>query len=316
MPVMGDRPAPQQPTSRSFSINKPQTVVDTKPQVPDVPAVPAPTEVKDEKVDSEPASEVVPEPVENNDLRAMFLRDQVRDGTIMGPNVRFEQSWVLRNEGKSTWPAGCSVRFVGGDYMGHVDSSRPARTAELVEASESNICHAPVYPGEEVCFTVKLRTPPRPGRFVSYWRTTTSDGVKFGDRLWCDVNVRKIELPFATIRASPELKKDQEQQEDQKEQEDQKKQQEQQEQEPEMKSSQMIFPKLETESPVASVHEETKSGPSKPEEKPVAGDDFEDCGKDDEWDGSDDDFLTDEEYDILDASDEEFLEEQQRKLTK
>lgn len=294
MPVMGDLPTPQQSAS-PLSIKTPQTVFDTKPQAPIVP-----TKVKDENEKVKPTPEVVVKVDDGNDLRAVFLRDEVRDGTIMAPNQEFEQTWVLRNEGKATWPAGCSVKFVGGDYMGHVDSSRPARTAELVEASESNVCYAPVAPGQEFSFTVKLRTPPRPGKVVSYWRPTTPDGFKFGDRLWCEVNVRVVspKTSAPAVKASPEPKKEQEKQE------------------PEIRSSQMIFPKLEKESPVASVHEEIKTGSSQQEEKSAAGDDFEDCGKDDEWDGSDDDFLTDEEYDILDASDEEFLEEQQKKLTK
>ena len=69
-----------------------------------------------------------------------------------------------------------------------------------------------------------------------------------------------------------------------------------------LEHSHMIFPKLEKESPVASVHEDA----NKTESDATQEDEYEDC-EDAEWaeDGSDEGFLTDEEYDILDASDEE-----------
>lgn len=124
------------------------------------------------------------------DLRAVFVADSIPDGTILPANSTFEQTWVLRNEGTVAWPAGCSVKFVGGDYMGQVDSSRPAAISDIVSASESTICYQPLAPGQTFSFTVLLRTPARAGKVISYWRLTTKDGHKFGHRLWCDVNVR------------------------------------------------------------------------------------------------------------------------------
>jgi len=76
--------------------------------------------------------------------------------------------------------------------------------------------------------------------------------------------------------------------------------------------SRMIFPKLEKESPVASIHEDVQTETVVKHEDEF--DEFE-ASEDDEW-AEEDGFLTDEEYDILDASDEEYLEEQQKKLLK
>jgi len=204
---------------------------------------------------------------------------------------------VLRNCGNVAWPAGCSVKFVGGDYMGHVDPNHPAGIHELVSASESTVCYAPLAPGQEFAFTVLLRTPSREGRVISYWRLTTKEGIKFGHRLWCDVNVQApkpvvVEPPKA-VEVPPPVQ------------------------------SQMIFPKLEKESPEAStIHDAPQAAAEEAAETTAAeaaakeGDDFEECG-DEEWDeDSDEGFMTDEEYDILDASDEEYLEEQSKKLLK
>ncbi|KAK4199342.1 hypothetical protein QBC40DRAFT_176538 [Triangularia verruculosa] len=308
IPTMGDRR--RVTTSRATeTVNAPvlsssnvQTVVDVKPEeheirekVEEKPA--EKVEVKTEEVQEEkPATQATP--ARQADLVAVFVKDTIADGTVMEPNHVFEQTWILRNEGKTAWPAGCSVLFVGGDYMGHVDSSHPAATQDLRASSVSTVCYSPILPGEEFPFTVLLRTPLRTGRIVSNWRLTTPDGLKFGHRLWCDVKVEhpKVATPVVfepvkeerEVAAKPEL--------------------EVTTKEPEIQQSQMIFPKLEKESPVSSLHEDAKS------ESAVTYDKYEDC-EDDDWDAaeSDEGFLTDEEYDILDASDEEYTEARARK---
>ncbi|TEA17139.1 Next to BRCA1 gene 1 protein [Colletotrichum sidae] len=290
-------------TTANASINTVQTVVDVKPTEPVVePEVieksPEPTpeikqepEVKEEVIEKKPVAPVAEKPLTEQDLAAVFVRDTIADGTILPPNHVFEQTWVLRNDGEVAWPAGCSVKFVGGDYMGHVDSNHPAGISELVSASESTVCYAPLAPGQEFSFNVLLRTPAREGKIISYWRLTTKDGLKYGHRLWCDVSVQ---APKPVVEEP---------------------QQQPKEILAEMQSSTMIFPKLEKESSVSSIHEEVRSATTAPAPSSEA-EEFEDCGEDEEWDASDDGFMTDEEYDILDASDEEFLEEQQRRLRK
>lgn len=290
MPTMGDRRNKSAETSEN-TINAVQTVVDVKPVDP--------TPVKEEE-----------KPDNEKDLRAVFIKDTVEDGTIMPPNYAFQQTWVLRNTGEDAWPAGCSVRFVGGDYMGHVDSNHPAGISELVSASESTVCYAPLKPGQEFSFSVLLRTPSRPGKLISYWRLTSPSGHKFGHRLWCDVNVRLVKesLIRAATPPSQEEAKEEEIKEETKEEVVEETQEEEPKQEEEsVASSQMIFPKLEKESPVASIHVSEEPSPKVEQ--------YEDA-EDDEWDASDDGFMTDEEYDILDASDEEWLEEQKKKLRK
>lgn len=260
---------------------------------------------------AEPLVSVTPKPQvakqepKEFDLNATFVRDTVVDGTIMPENHVFEQSWVLRNEGPVAWPAGCSVKYVGGDYMGHVDSNHPAEISKLVSASESIVCYEALAPGQEFAFTVLLRTPSRPGKFVSYWRLSTPEGMKFGHRLWCDVVVRavKVEEPkpvvVQAVVEEPVVE----------------------EAESSAASSTMIFPKLEKESPSASMHEHSR-GPSTVAPSTIADDKVSSTGvpdesaEDEDWDVSEDGFLTDEEYDILDASDEELLEEHAKKMQK
>jgi len=306
MPVMGDRQGRRvagPPTQEMANQNQHslfagvQTVVDVQPTEPVnlQKQVKVNLEIAEEKpiAHVEPAPR--PDPVAEPDLVATFVRDTVTDGTTFGPDHVFEQTWVLRNSGNVAWPAGCSVKFVGGDYMGHLDSNHPAATKDVESSFESTICYASVQPGEAYPFTVLLRTPHRPGRFVSNWRLATKDGFRFGHRLWCDVVVEKPKVVLPPPTVVEPVKQEEEKEE---------KEAVVAAPEPEPEHSQMIFPKLEKESPVASVHEEAKTESVSAQEQE---DDFEDC-EDDEWneEAAEEGYLTDEEYDILDASDEEF----------
>jgi next to BRCA1 gene 1 protein len=296
MPVMGDRRGPTTskstettPTPSANAATQVQTVADLQPTEPVKPE-----EVQVEQtpeVETEEAKEL-PAAVVKEELVAHFVRDAIADGTVLPPNTVFEQTWYLRNGGSSTWPAGCSVKFVGGDNMCAVDPEHPASVHELVSAAESTTCYTEVAPGQETGFTVLMRTPNRAGNFISYWRLTGPDGDKFGHRLWCDVNVK--EAPAPVVKEEPK--------------------EEAVESNPEAEGSQMIFPKLEKESPTTSIHEEAPAATPEVQDDVDEFDDFADEPLED--DETEDGFMTDEEYDILDASDEEYLAEQVKAVKK
>lgn len=44
-------------------------------------------------------------------------------------------------------------------------------------------------PGEYVCVIAEIMTPSAPGRCVSYFRLCAPNGMRFGHRLWADLNV-------------------------------------------------------------------------------------------------------------------------------
>jgi next-to-BRCA1 protein 1 len=302
MPVMGDRRSRQThkatETTQTPSANaatQVQTVADLEPTEPikaeeahEVEAPKSPEPAKAEEVKELPVATAT------EDLVAHFVRDVITDGTVLPTNCVFEQTWYLRNGGNTAWPAGCSVKFVGGDNMCAVDPAHPASVHELVSAAESTTCYTEVAPGQEVGFTVLMRTPPREGNFISYWRLTGPAGDKFGHRLWCDVNVHE---PAQAVKEEPKEEA----------------QEEVVEAKTESEGSQMIFPKLEKESPASSIHEEAPATAPAHEET----DDFEDFVDEDLADEeTDDGFMTDEEYDILDASDEEYLAEQAKVVKK
>ncbi|KAI1270075.1 hypothetical protein F5Y18DRAFT_2859 [Xylariaceae sp. FL1019] len=324
LPAMGDRAARNRasgrPTGRPHSgangvkeriaATPVQTVVNVQPT--DQPDAVKPQDVDEPKTPAQAPSVQVKEEIAmpSDALSATFVFDTVKDGSVYPLNQTFEQTWVLRNDGQVSWPAGSSVKFVGGDYMGAVDPSHPASIHEVVSASESTVCYNALSPGNQFPFTVLLRTPNRPGKVISYWRLTTPDGKKFGHKLWCDVNVQAPSKAEQTKPESPAADPVLESTEN------------------EMTESRMIIPKLVHESPATSIHEspsettievetlevETETETLAPS---VDEDDFEYCGGQDDWaEESDEGFMTDEEYDILDASDEEYLSEQRKQLPK
>lgn len=303
MPIMGDhRPRTTskstETTTTASSANaatQVQTVADLQPtetvkveevkvnEKIEVDIEEAPKELESEKEIEEPKQELI----------AHFVRDAVPDGTVLAPGVVFEQTWVLRNGGTTAWPAGCSVKFVGGDNMCAVDPEHPASVHELISAAESTTCYTEVAPGQEHGFTVLMRTPSKAGKVISYWRLTGPDGYKFGHRLWCDVAVEG---------AAPVVEEDVAEKDVREEIEEEHK-------------SQLIFPAIQKESPISSIHEEAA-----PVEVPASSpeDEFVDFTSEThaEDDVTEDGFLTDEEYDILDTSDEEYLAEQGKAVKK
>jgi len=165
-----------------------------------------------------------------------------------------------------------------------------------------------VEPGQTAVLTVLLKSPEREGRAISYWRLKTADGIAFGHKLWVDITVAALAADMITpqkpemVEAFKEEVKDEETQI------------------PHVQSAEgstMIFPKLEKESPVSSVHGLGIPGAAvevKAEDEQLA-EDLESLHFEDE-DKTEDGFMTDEEYDILDASDEDLLMEAQNAAQK
>ena len=294
--TMGDRVQRSTSTQADGPINR----VDKPEEVPN--------DEQQKAADEKPAKEVSPVVTEelvnveapasnpHSSYEAFFIRDTIADGTVVSPNQVFQQTWTLYNPGPLAWPAGSDVRFVGGDSMFDVDTTRPSSIDSITCAMGSNKLAAPLEPGQSADFTVSLKAPNREGTTISYWRLKLSNGMPFGHRLWCDIQVRAnpvettgAECEAVGSRSNPEAKQG------------------------ELSGSAMIFPTLDKESPVTSTHEAMTTGPSAPSvSNPSEGDVLEDIESltlgDDTTEAG---FVTDEEYDVLDASDQEFQDAKQ-----
>lgn len=173
--------------------------------------------------------------------------------------------------------------------MFNVDPNHPSSVSDIVKATESNVINRVVEVGEEVGFAVTMRTPEREGKAISYWRLKAADGLPFGHKLWCDIDVRiaKVSHPEVKTEHIEDIAKIVKQ--------------------GEVEHSQMIFPKLDKESPVSSTHEAQTAPASVTDAEGQLLDDVETLTLEDES-TTDDGFLTDEEYEMLDPSDDEWME--------
>lgn len=121
---------------------------------------------------------------------AIFLFDLVHDGTHFLPEQHFTQQWTVKNPGPLSWPVGCYVEYVGGEGRHMV----PCQTGDLNRSelrttlrSEGTSCE--VEAGQECDFSVTLRAPATLGKKISYWRVCDPKGERFGHKLWCDIVV-------------------------------------------------------------------------------------------------------------------------------
>lgn len=211
LPNLGDAPI-RRCSFASASANaatQVRTIADLKPSE-DVASKSAKVQIKD--LLAEPIDEKIrvedllakatlespksPEPAQEksvaaSELNAHFIRDTICDSTKIPANSKFLQVWTLRNPGPHAWPAGCSVRYVGGDNMLNVNNEHPCSTTDIAEATESNVIGRAVLPGEEISFSVLMKAPTREGVCISYWRLKTADGTPFGHRLWCHIETTK-----------------------------------------------------------------------------------------------------------------------------
>jgi hypothetical protein len=105
---------------------------------------------------------------------ARFVADlSVEDGTNVNPEQKFVKIWKMRNEGTTAWPESTHLIFVGGDKISNVES----------------VLVPPIEPNAEVDVAVDMVAPSKPGRYVTYWRLTSPDGIRFGQRVWVDITV-------------------------------------------------------------------------------------------------------------------------------
>lgn len=290
MRTMGDQPT--QTSSRATETTPAAASANAATQVQTVAEVKPSDTIKEE-----PKADAI-EPVATPELQALFVRDDIPDGSSMSPSQRFNQAWVLRNPGPHAWPAGCCVCYIGGDNMLDIDPNHPSHVNQIHKANKSNVIDHVVEVGEEVLFRVVMRTPERKGKAISYWRLKDATGLPFGHKLWCDIEVRD---PEPTVKAEEHVETQHIEDiskhakiEDEIKKED------------EQRKSKMIFPKLDKESPVSSTHE---AQPTSVAAKPVSTEhkdsleDVESLELDDDSD-SDEPFLTDEEYELIGSEDE------------
>ncbi|KFK26182.1 hypothetical protein AALP_AA8G213500 [Arabis alpina] len=111
-------------------------------------------------------------------LDSRFVLDvNVLDGTVVAPSSSFTKIWRMRNNGSLVWSHGTQLIWIGGDrfsYSLSVDLQIPKDGVPV---------------NSEVDVKVDFVAPESPGRYISYWRMASSNGAKFGQRVWVLIHV-------------------------------------------------------------------------------------------------------------------------------
>ncbi|XP_010448533.1 PREDICTED: protein NBR1 homolog [Camelina sativa] len=111
-------------------------------------------------------------------LDSRFVLDvNVLDGTVVAPSAPFTKIWKMRNNGSLVWPRGTQIVWIGGDRF----SNSLSVDLQIPEGG------VPI--NGELDVKVDFIAPQLPGRYNSYWRMASSDGDKFGQRVWVLINV-------------------------------------------------------------------------------------------------------------------------------
>jgi len=112
----------------------------------------------------------------NSGLSAEIVNSNIdlADGAIVAAGQVLIKSWRVKNTGIETWD-GVTVQYRGRLFNEMVDgSSYPVETTAA---------------GSEVTISVSIKAPLQDGKYSSSWRLVTKDGLNFGPRLTCAINV-------------------------------------------------------------------------------------------------------------------------------
>jgi len=112
-------------------------------------------------------------PKKSKDIDAKFIAHQTYpDDTEVVSGESFEKPWRFRNTGTVKWPEGTVfLRVDRGN-----DLSAPDKTPVTS-----------IDPNMETDVTVKMVSPPAPGRYQSCFKLCSPDGKKFGQRIRCQI---------------------------------------------------------------------------------------------------------------------------------
>ncbi|XP_053700079.1 NBR1 autophagy cargo receptor a isoform X2 [Synchiropus splendidus] len=107
-------------------------------------------------------------------MAALFLDENLPDGTHLEPGTKFIKYWKMRNSGTISWTSETKLVFMWGN---------------LGLASEKREVPVPLLlPGQVGVVSVSFIAPVMEGTYTSHWRLAHC-GCLFGPRVWCSIVV-------------------------------------------------------------------------------------------------------------------------------
>ncbi|XP_071967876.1 next to BRCA1 gene 1 protein isoform X2 [Engystomops pustulosus] len=147
----------------------------------------------------EPCSQFIPT------YSAVFVDENLPDGTHLQPGTRFIKHWRMKNTGNVKWNLDTKLKFMWGNLTLSSSSQKEAPVPSLL-------------PGQMGILSVEFVAPALEGTYTSHWRLAHK-GEQFGPRIWCSIivdslpcteNLEDLEKEMSSIKIGIQMDKDEE----------------------------------------------------------------------------------------------------------
>ncbi|XP_008312627.1 NBR1 autophagy cargo receptor a isoform X2 [Cynoglossus semilaevis] len=135
---------------------------------------PIPAPVPDPQASSPEDPEVSPSSLVPT-MAALFLDENLPDGTRLEPGTKFIKYWKMRNSGTISWTSETKLMFMWGNLGLASEKKREVPVPLLL-------------PGQVGVVSVAFVAPMMEGTYTSHWRLAHC-GCQFGPRVWCSIVV-------------------------------------------------------------------------------------------------------------------------------
>lgn len=108
-------------------------------------------------------------------MAALFLDENLPDGTRLEPDTKFIKYWKMRNSGTINWTSETKLVFMWGNLGLASEEKREVPAPMLL-------------PGQVGVVSVAFVSPVMEGTYTSHWRLAHC-GCQFGPRIWCSIVV-------------------------------------------------------------------------------------------------------------------------------
>ncbi|XP_010864850.2 NBR1 autophagy cargo receptor a isoform X2 [Esox lucius] len=106
-------------------------------------------------------------------MAALFLDENLPDGTRLEPDTKFIKYWKMRNSGTISWTSETKLKFMWGN---------------LASEEKREVSVPALQPGQVGVVSVAFVAPVTEGTYTSHWRLAHRGG-QFGPRVWCSIVV-------------------------------------------------------------------------------------------------------------------------------
>ncbi|KAK6302004.1 hypothetical protein J4Q44_G00280570 [Coregonus suidteri] len=127
-------------------------------------------------------------------MAALFLDENLPDGTRREPGTKFFKYWKMKNSGIINWTSETKLKCMWGNLA-------------LASEEKHEVAVPLLQPGQVGVVSVAFIAPVMEGTYTSHWRLSHC-GEQFGPRVWCSIVVAHSTSPHAHCPQNKRLKEE------------------------------------------------------------------------------------------------------------